>query len=257
MKSRVWRDRIGYVCSFVTGVPYRAWQWEHAQHHAHSGNIDHGDIGEVTLYTAQEFLSLTERQRFYYRLYRYPMVMFLIGPAWIFFFSYRWAYWAQFKGQKQVAQSIWITNAYLIFMLSAGVYFFGWSFLFVYGLTIYFTAVIGVWLFYVQHQFEETYYERASEWDAQESALHGSSFFKLPKILQWFTGNIGFHHIHHLNPLIPNYELEKCHYENELFQEEAVTLTLSDCWATMQLKFWDEQRKKMITWSELKRYYLA
>jgi len=256
LKNRVWRDRIGWACSVITMTPYKAWQWEHAQHHAHSGNTDHRDLGEIKTLTATEFIALGKWEKIAYRIYRYPFFTFLVGPAWVFFGFYRWPYWKEYRGKKVVANSIWDTNVALLIILVSLVLFFGWEALIVQLTIVYFTAVLGVWLFYVQHQFEDGYWQPTENWNRVEAAVHGSSYFKLPKILQWFTGNIGFHHVHHLNPLVPNYELEACHNENEVLQTEVTTLTLANCWETMKLKFWDEKLQRMISMKEMKTLYL-
>lgn len=255
-KKAQWRDLVGLACSFITLTPYRAWQWEHAQHHAHSGKIEHRDLGEIIVLTAEEFVKLSAWEKFKYRVYRFPPVTFLVGPAWVFFGFYRWPYFKKHGGNKIYQKSVWFTNFVLFGLFTVGVYTLGWNFLWVHLTIIYFTATMGVWMFYVQHQFEDGYWQPTQNWDRAQAAVHGSSFFKLPKILQWISGNIGYHHIHHLNPLIPNYELEACHNENQVFQEEVTTLTLANCWETMKLKFWDEKLERMISWKEMKAMYL-
>lgn len=254
-KSLKWRDRVGLACSAVTMTPYKCWQWEHAQHHAHSGNVDHRDLGEVVTLTAKEFLALSWWGRLKYRAYRFPIVTFILGPAWVFFVTYR-IMWPEYQGIKMVRNSIMLTNLWLVLLFTVGIYFLGWGFVVVHLTIIYLTAVMGVWLFYVQHQFEDGYWQPTEKWDRAKAAVHGSSYFKLPKVLQWLSGNIGFHHIHHLNPLVPNYELEACHNENKVLQKEVTTLTLANCWETMKLKFWDEQQERLITYKELRQRYL-
>jgi len=254
-KKRSHRDLVGRACSLFTITPYRRWQWEHAMHHAHSGNVDHRDLGEVITLTAKEFLALSKWGKLKYRAYRHPFVTFIIGPAFMFFISNR-IMWHHYKGNKMVRNSIWSMNVVLALFFVAGYLLLGWQFLVLHTLIIYLAAAMGVWMFYVQHQFEDGYWQPTDNWDRAKAAVHGSSYFKLPRILQWVTGNIGFHHIHHLNPLIPNYELEKCHNDNEVFQKEVTTLTLANCWETMKLKFWDEDLEKMIGWKEMKALYL-
>lgn len=256
LKNRVWQDRVGWLCSVVTLTPYRAWQWEHAQHHAHSGNLDHRDLGEIRTMTAQEFVAASPWKRFCYRVYRFPISTFIIGPAWVFFLMYRWPFWREYRPHKIVTGSIWDTNLMTLILFTLIVLLLGWDALLVHLLIVYFTAVLGVWLFYVQHQFEEGYWQPTHNWNRAEAAVHGSSYFKLPRVLQWFSGNIGFHHVHHLNPLIPNYELEACHNDNQVLQTEVTTLTLANCWGTMKLKFWDEKLERMISWREMKALYL-
>lgn len=255
LKKRSHRDLVGRMCSLFTITPYRRWQWEHAMHHAHSGKVEHRDLGEVVTLTAKEFLALSRWGRFKYRFYRYPLVTFIIGPAFMFFVSNR-IMWSHYKNNRMLRNSIWSMNLVLAILFTLEAWLIGWSFLLVHWLIVYLAAVMGVWLFYVQHQFEDGYWQPTENWNHAQAAVHGSSYFKLPRFLQWISGNIGFHHIHHLNPLIPNYELEACHNENEIFQSEVTTLTLANCWETMKLKFWDEKLERLITWKEMKALYL-
>lgn len=255
-KSRTLRDNIGFLCGIITLTPYEHWQWSHSQHHAHSGNLELRDLGEVKMLTAQEYLALSSWGRFKYLFYRNPIIMFLVGPFWLFFVQHRFPNWEALKSEK-LRWSVWLNNIALLALFFWISSFIGVvDYLLIHVFTLYFAAVIGVWLFYVQHQFEDGYWRPASEWTAAEAAVEGSSYFKLPRTIQWLTGNIGFHHIHHLNPLIPNYELEACYKENKIFQDTVTTLTLANCWETMKLKFWDEKTQKMLRYHELQKAYI-
>jgi len=255
-KNRSLRDNVGFLCSVITMTPYEHWKWEHAQHHAHSGDLQFRDLGEIKTLTAQEFLALSRWEKTKYRIYRHPITLFFIGPIWVFFIKYRFPRKEAWPFER-LRWSVWQTNVALLALFFWASSFTGvYAFLLIHGFTIYFTAIIGVWLFYVQHQFEDGYWRPAAEWNNTSAAVHGSSYFKLPKVLQWLSGNIGFHHIHHLNPLVPNYELESCHKANPVFDEEVTTLTLINCWETVKLKFWDEKTEKMITYRELEQLYI-
>lgn len=252
-KSRDANDLWGVICSLFTLTPYHYWKQGHSIHHASAGNLEARGIGDIYTMTVSEYLSSSKWERFKYRIYRNPVVLFLVIPTILFVILYRFPI-ARSKSLKPTYPSIYYTNLILggIFVLT--------------GLTLGFTEVLmiqlpvtfisstaGVWLFYVQHQFEETYWANDEAWNFTLSALQGSSYFKLPKILQWATGNIGYHHIHHLSPKIPNYHLEKCHKENPVFQQ-AVTLTLLTSFKTMFLSLWEENQKKLVSFRYLKKF---
>ncbi len=256
-KNKVLRDHVGSLCSIVTMVPYEEWQYKHAQHHTHLGKEENlwKDIGDIDVLTSKEYLRRSKWQRAYYLFYRNPIILFLLGPAYVFFIEYRLPHPALRK-KENLRWSVWNTNIGLLALFFWGSSFTGvYAFLLIHLITLYFATIIAAWLFYIQHQFEDRYVEEAENWDYAEAAIYGSSYFKLPKLLQWFTGNIGFHHIHHLSPTVPNYKLEKCHKDNPVFEREVYTLTLLNCWETMRLKFWDKDLKRMITYKELCEFY--
>lgn len=254
-KNKKIQDAVGFVCSMVSFTPYHYWKMQHALHHAHSGDLDHRDIGEIETYTVDEYLHLSSFEKIKYRILRNPLVLFLIAPFFLFVVLQRFPKARDWNNKKAVL-SVVDTNLMLIILSCLVAYFTGWkSFLIIQGIIIYVAASAGVWLFYVQHQFEDGYWYYKPEWNLVQSALHGSSYFQLPKVLQWLSGNIGFHHIHHLSPQIPNYELERCHKENPIFEKEVTTLTLKNCWQTMQLRFWDEEKKKLVTPKDIKIHY--
>ncbi len=240
---------VGTVCGILTNTPYHQWTREHAIHHATSGDLNRRGVGDVNTLTVNEYLALSKFDRLLYRLYRNPLVTFGIGPHYIFL------WWHRFTGKHSGTRernNLWLTNVALYAIWGAALFGLGWqTFLLLWVPVQIATGAWGVWLFYVQHQYEQTYWQRGKDWDYAAAALQGSSFYKLPRILQWFSGNIGFHHIHHLSPKIPNYKLQVCHEENPLFQQSP-TLTFWNSLRCATLKLWDEDSQRLIDWSELK-----
>lgn len=246
--SRV-NEIVGTICGVLTLTPYHQWRHEHAVHHATSGDLERRGVGDVATLTVKEYLALSRWEKFYYRFYRHPLTMLLIGPQFVFVFRHR------FVGKVSRARernSVYLTNALLLGVFLALVLTIGLKNFFLLWLPVQIVAgAAGVWLFYVQHQYENTYWRKGEEWDYATAALMGSSFYKLPRVLNWFSGNIGFHHIHHLSPKIPNYKLPRCHEENPLFQE-SIVLQLKESLKSASLRLWDEDRQKMIGFSDLK-----
>jgi omega-6 fatty acid desaturase (delta-12 desaturase) len=240
-------------CGFITGVmtftPYHYWTRDHAIHHATVSDLDRRGVGDVKTLTVKEYLELPLFKRLVYRFFRNPVIMFLIGPILVFLVVHRFARGTVGKRERF---SVYWTNLALLGLLILIHFTFGLKTYVLVQLPILLIGFsIGVWLFYVQHQFEGTYWESHKNWDYVTAALKGSSFYKLPKVLQWFSGNIGFHHIHHLSPRIPNYNLERCHNENPMFQEiEPITLLSS--LKSIKFRLWDEERHVLIGWNELK-----
>ena len=239
---------VGFISGLLTLTPYRYWSFQHAAHHGSSGNLDQRGVGDVWTMTVKEYLSASRSKRFLYRLMRNPFVLFGIVPLGLFIFYQRFAH---ASAKKRFKRSVWLMNAaILVYVISMSLLFGFWNYLFI-QLTV--TAVgstLGMWMFYVQHQFEDTYWRKGEEWDYTNSAMKGSSFYKLPKILQWFSGNIGYHHIHHLSSRIPNYSLEKCHNEEPLFQQ-VPELTLCSSLKSLKLRLWDEERQKLIGYKDI------
>ena len=251
--SRKANDLTGMFCSLFTLTPYYYWQKSHAIHHAHAGNLEHRGIGDIYTMTVNEYLQQSKWGKFKYRVYRNPLFLFIIVPTLLFVVLYRFPT-SEAKALKRVRSSIYWTNLALALLVGGMIWLVGLKAFLMIQLPIIITASsIGTWLFYMQHQFEDTYWSGNEGWDYTLAALQGSSYFKLPKILQWFTGNIGFHHIHHLSPRIPNYLLEKCHQENPLFQE-TVVLTLGSSLKSHFLTLWDEEQKKLIGFRQLREY---
>jgi acyl-lipid omega-6 desaturase (Delta-12 desaturase) len=243
LPSRKANDIVGFITGVLTLTPYRQWTREHAIHHATSGDLDRRGTGDVWTMTVQEYLDASRWKRFGYRLARNPVFFFSVGPLYIFLFKQRFA--GSNSGPRERSSVTWTNLA--ILLVGVGLSFaLGWkAYLALQVIVIAVAGAAGVWLFYVQHQFEDVHWERGAKWDYSAAALKGSSFYKLPKILQWFSGNIGFHHIHHLSPAIPNYHLEKCHRSEPLFQT-VKTFTLLSSLKSLTLRLWDERCQKLV-----------
>jgi omega-6 fatty acid desaturase (delta-12 desaturase) len=242
-KSKVANDWLGRITGVLLFTPYYSWRHSHAIHHATSGDLDRRGTGDVWTLTKEEYDKLGRWGKLGYRLYRNPFVIFGVGPIIDFVVLQRFA-WA--KADERDRASIRNTNIALAVLITVVSLLIGFDKYILIQLPVLMIATgVGVWLFYVQHQFENTYWERHEQWDFATAALYGSSFYKLPKVLQWFTGNIGFHHIHHLSPRIPNYELERCHNNAELFQR-VEQLTLWTSLKSLHVRLWDEDHHKMV-----------
>ena len=250
-KSQKANNFLGFVTGVLTFTPYFHWRWEHSVHHASSGHLDKRGTGDIWTMTVQEYLEAGRWKRFAYRLARNPVVLFGLAPFFLFVVLQRFP---KSKADVRECYSVYWMNAMLFAMAAAGSMIFGiGTYLLLQSAVLLVAGGAGVWMFYVQHQFEDVYWERAEEWDYTAAALQGSSFYKLPRVLQWFTGNIGFHHIHHLSPRIPNYNLERCHNAHELFQK-VKPITLVSSLKSMTFRFWDEKRKRLIGYRELRQY---
>ena len=248
-KSRAANDTVGFLAGILTFTPYYHWRWEHALHHASSGDLDRRGTGDVWTLTVQEYLESSRWRKFSYRLARNPIVLFVIAPTFLFLARQRFV---NPGASKRERHSVHAMNAAIFGMAAALSLVFGWKAYLLIQLVILMVAGgAGVWLFYVQHQFEGVYWERGGDWDYTAAALQGSSFYKLPKVLQWFSGNIGYHHIHHLSPKIPNYNLERCHKADPLFQE-VKPITLFASFKSFTFRLWDEKRKELVGYSHLR-----
>lgn len=242
-KSQKLNDIVGVIFGVLTFTPYYSWRHGHAIHHATSGDLDRRGIGDVTTLTVREFMALPWWRQLGYRIYRHPAFLFLFGAQVNFILLQRWPYHADPAREKL---SVHATTAALLGWAAAWCALIGWqNYLLIQIPLVYLAALVGVWLFYIQHQFEETYWRPHPEWDYVQASLQGSSFYKLPRVLQWFTGNIGFHHIHHLSPKIPFYRLEAAYRENDLFQHSP-TLTLVESLKTLHWRLWDEDLGRMV-----------
>lgn len=247
-KSTKLSNVVGIILGILTFTPYYKWHRAHKIHHATVGNLDKRGTGDVWVLTVDEFQTVKKWKRRFYRFYRHPLIMFMIGSPLIFLGLNRLTNRHLNKKEKL---NVYFTNFVLLLMLVLMHFTIGIkAYLMIQLPVIFIGSVMGVWLFYVQHQFEGVHWYRQDEWDYKTVALQGSSFYKLPKILQWFSGNIGFHHIHHLSPKIPNYKLAKCHKENTLFSEIS-PITLWTSIRTMKLRLWNERSRKLISFREL------
>lgn len=248
-RSRKANDFWGTITGLFTFTPYHRWRYQHAVHHATSGDLDRRGHGDIWTLTVQEYLESSRWKKFAYRLARNPIVLFVIAPLYVFLIHERFV---SSKATRQEKVSVHSTNLMLLAILVVMWNMIGLkAYLLVMMPTIMVGAASGVWLFYVQHQFEGAYWERRGDWDYVTAALKGSSFYKLPKILQWFSGNIGFHHIHHLSPSIPNYNLERCHKEEPLFQQ-VKPVTLFASLKSLTFRLWDERRQKLVGFGHLR-----
>ncbi|MDZ4774531.1 MAG: fatty acid desaturase [Planctomycetota bacterium] len=247
-ESKLANDIVGFTIGVLTFTPYTHWRWEHALHHATAGNLDRRGVGDLWTLTVREYLEASRWKRFAYRLARNPFVLFVLAPLAMFIVVQRFP---ARKANARDRRSVWLTNLAIVCVGFGMSLAFG----FVPYLILQLTAMAvggaaGIWLFYVQHQFEDAYWENTESWDFTAAALKGSSFYKLPKVLQWLSGNIGFHHIHHLSTKIPNYNLERCHHSDPLFQRvKAITLLGSS--KTLRLRLWDESSRKLIGFRKL------
>jgi omega-6 fatty acid desaturase (delta-12 desaturase) len=242
-------DVWGFIMGVLTFTPYRDWRHEHALHHASSGDLDRRGHGDVWMLTVQEYLEASGWKRLGYRLARNPFVLFLLAPFYLFLIDHRFPRTG--AGKRERASVHW-TNAALLGVASAASFAVGLkTYLLVQVPVLMVAGTAGIWMFYVQHQFEDAYWERGKDWDFVAAALKGSSFYQLPGFLQWLTGSIGFHHVHHLSPAIPNYNLEKCHWEHPMFQE-VKPLTLRSSLKSLRLRLWDEQGRKLISFGRLR-----
>ena len=249
-KSRQANNIMGIITGLINFTPYYRWRHEHAIHHATAGDLDRRGVGDVYTMTVREYIEAPWWKRFGYRVFRNPVAMFLFGPIIMFVFVQRIP--IPNLGRRELA-SVWWTNLALAAIIGALCWLIGWqAYLLVQVPVMILGAGAGVWMFYVQHNFDPTYWERQSEWEFAKAGLDGSSFYKLPAVLQWFTGNIGFHHIHHLSPKIPNYKLPECHAANPIFQVKPMTLGFS--LKSLRLRLWDEDRHMMVGWDALKLY---
>jgi omega-6 fatty acid desaturase (delta-12 desaturase) len=248
-RSRKANEVVGFVAGVLTFTPYRHWRWEHALHHSSAGDLDRRGTGDVWTLTVQEYLEASRWKRFAYRLARNPVVLFVLAPLVLFVLLQRIP---SRKAGRRERHSVYWANLAILLLAAALVWLLGWKAYLAIQLTVMGVAgTAGVWLFYVQHQFEGVYWARQGEWDYTTVALQGSSFYKLPKVLQWFTGSIGFHHIHHLRPGIPNYNLEKCHKAVPLFQT-VKPVTLFSSLKSLTFRLWDEQRQRLVGYGHLR-----
>jgi omega-6 fatty acid desaturase (delta-12 desaturase) len=249
-ESRRANDTVGFIAGVFTLTPYYHWRWEHNVHHACSGHLDKRGTGDIWTLTVQEYLESSRGRRFAYRLARNPIILFLIAPLYLFLLRQRLP---SPKANKRERHSVYWMNLAILGMVVGLSLIFGFkSYLLIQVIITAVAGAAGVWLFYVQHQFEGVYWERGEDWDYTKAALEGSSFYKLPKILQWFSGNIGFHHIHHLSARIPNYNLERCHKADPLFQQ-VKPITLVTSLKSFTFRLWDEQHRKLVGYSHLRK----
>ena len=249
-KSKLANDIVGFITGMLTFTPYFHWRWEHGLHHASCGDLDRRGVGDIWTMTVKEYQAATPKRRFYYRLARNPVILFLIAPPLLFIVYQRFS---KKDASAREKHSVWWMNVAIFVTAALASWAIGWkAYLLIQIPAITVASALGVWMFYVQHQFEDVSWDSHQEWDFTRAALEGSSFYKLPKILQWFTGNIGFHHIHHLSARIPNYHLERCHNSHEIFRR-VEPITLRSSLHTMKLRLWDEETRQLVGYEVLQR----
>jgi acyl-lipid omega-6 desaturase (Delta-12 desaturase) len=247
MRSKRANTWLGTALGLLVFTPFARWRYEHLIHHATAGDLDRRFIGDVPMLTVAEYRAKPFFFRVGYRLYRTPLVMFGLGSIYSTVLMQRFPTPAARNRQQR---SVWLTNLAVVGFVGALCFAFGWqTVLFVELPLVILAGSVGIWLFYVQHQFDDTYWERTDEWSFNDAALRGSSHLSLPKVLQFFSGNIGFHHVHHLNPKIPNYNLERAHEEQPMFRS-VPSMSFTDALRAVQLKLYDEDARRMATWKQ-------
>lgn len=250
-KKRLTNDWVGRALGLLTCTPYDVWKRSHAIHHAHSGDLDHRGTGDIKTLTVDEYVALPWWGRLRYRFYRHPIIMFIVGPAYIFLLQQRlplgqmdggWRPWVSAMGTNV---GIAVLVVAMVWLVGAG------EFVQIHLPVVLLASTIGVWLFYIQHQFEETYWSEKPDWSHEEAALYGSSFYDLPGVLAWLTANIGIHHVHHLYARIPFYRLPQVLRDHpELADIRRVTLLES--FKYVKLKLWDRERRRLISFRDLR-----
>ncbi|MFC8560967.1 Delta(5) desaturase DesA [Peribacillus frigoritolerans] len=240
---------VGTIMGVLTLFPFDQWGHEHSVHHATSGNLDKRGTGDIWTLTVDEYLAAPFKLRFAYRFYRNPLVMFGLGPIYVFLLKNRF----NRKGaRKKEKNNTYLTNVLIVVFAALLCLAVGWqSFLLVQGSIFMISGSIGIWLFYVQHTFEDSYFEENEEWEYVLAAVEGSSFYKLPKLMQFLTGNIGYHHVHHLSPRVPNYKLEMAHNNTQPL-ENVPTITLATSLRSLRFRLWDEESKNFVGFKDIK-----
>ena len=248
-KSRRANRIVGTAMGVIAIFPFEKWGHDHSIHHATSGNLDKRGTGDIWTLTVSEYVAAPLKTRIAYRFYRNPLVMFGLGPIFEFVIMNRFNHK---DASKKERMNTYLTNVLIVAMVGLFSWLVGWqNFLFIQGTILYIAGAAGIWLFYVQHNFEDSYFAESKEWDFVRAAVEGSSFYKLPKIMQFLTGNIGFHHVHHLSSRVPNYKLEKAHNQTPVLQN-VPAVTLATSLKTLRFRLWDEKNKNFVTFKEVK-----
>ena len=253
LKSRKANDVIGWVCSFFSTIPYSYWSRVHSYHHGHTGKLEHRDIGDIDFLTVEEYRQRSTWGKIKYRIFRNPFVIFGVIPVVYLGLVLRLPR-ITFPGWRPVHVRQHINNIALVLVYLGLAWALGWRhFLVVQGTTVAFFGVIAFWFFYVQHQHEDTYMRWSERWDYLLAAIRGATFYKLPRVMHFLTGNIGYHHIHHLSSRIPNYNLARCAKENPILQKYVTEVTFRESLPMMFNKLWDEDSSRMISFREYRK----
>jgi omega-6 fatty acid desaturase (delta-12 desaturase) len=248
-KNRSANEVLGTITGILTFFPFHKWKHSHSIHHATSSNLNKRGTGDVWILTVDEYLSASIWTRIAYHLYRNPIVMFGFGPFFIFLIQNRLN---RKNAKKRERINTYTTNLVLVSVAVLLCWAMGWqAFLMIQAPIFLISGAIGIWLFYVQHQFEDSYFELEESWDFMKAAIEGSSYYKLPRVFQWITGNIGFHHIHHLSPRVPNYYLEKAH-DNIPVLQTVNTITVASSLQSLRFRLWDTQNKKFVGFRDVR-----
>jgi omega-6 fatty acid desaturase (delta-12 desaturase) len=249
LPSPRWNRNVGYLCGILAFTAYHDWRRSHAGHHITAGDLDRRGMGDITTMTVEEYLAAPPLRRLAYRMYRHPLILLGVGPLYYFLLRNRYP---SPGAKKMDFVSVVVTNLAIAGIVAAASLTVGFkTYLLVQLPVLLMAATGGVWLFYVQHQFEGVYWARHDAWDPWRVPLEGASYYRLPKLLQWVTGNIGFHHVHHTRPGIPNYRLQECH--EAIPELRAVKpFTLRKSLGTLRLNLYDERRRRMVSFRSLK-----
>ena len=251
--NRTLSDWLGRVLGVLTLTPYDVWRRTHSIHHSVAGNLDQRGMGDVHTLTVKEYRALSPWNRWMYRLYRNPIVLFGLGPGWLFLIQNRFPY--GLMNSVKYWFSAMATNAAILAGLGVILYFGGLApIMLIFLPTTLLAATAGVWLFYVQHQFEETYWSKGDDWQLHDAALQGSSHYVMPKLLQWVSGNIGIHHVHHLYARIPFYRLPEVVRENAVLNDHN-RMTIWESFQNARLHLWDENSKQLLSFADARRSY--
>jgi acyl-lipid omega-6 desaturase (Delta-12 desaturase) len=241
---------LGTISGIITLFPFHQWRHSHNVHHATSGNLNKRGVGDIWVMTVKEYEMASFWQRLGYRIYRNPLVMFGFGPIYLFLITNRF----NRKGaRKKERMNTYLVNLSIALLYGLMCWIIGWQdFLLIQGPILFIAGFLGIWLFYVQHHFEDSYFENEEEWDFLKAAIEGSSFYELPKWLQWITGNIGYHHVHHLSPRVPNYHLEEIH-NHHLPLKSVPTVTIGKSLRAVKYRLWDEESKQFVRFDAIKK----
>jgi omega-6 fatty acid desaturase (delta-12 desaturase) len=257
LKSRKLNDVIGFICSALSLIPYKYWAKSHNFHHGHNGRleVEIRDIGDMPMLTVEEYRKLTLLPKLGYRLFRMPIILLSLGAVYYVFIHNRFAFVKE-RGFEIAKKSLVWSNLFMVGVYTVCFLIFGaWTFLKIQLPIVMMFSVMAFFAFYIQHQHEHAHKQWKTEWNFVLAALKGSTYWRLPRVFQWLTGNIGFHHIHHLSSLIPNYNLQRCKEENPILQEHITTVSFTDSVKLFFNKLWDEQQQRMITFQEYHQLY--